>query len=80
MKVELELIKQNFNKVVLKNLILYFSYKTIIAFNYNGLITISKNVWSKTTGRHLNYVNDDKSIRVDNTKFNELLNSVLERL
>ena len=38
--------------------------------------SIRENVWSTTTGKHLNWINKDHSIRVDSDKFNELLKGV----
>lgn len=59
-------------------IILYFSYQTVIAFSSpkTGLVII-KNYWSKTTGKHLNAINTDKSIRVDSKEFNTQLESLL---
>lgn len=51
----------------------YFSYNTIVAFEIDGSLTISENIWSKTTGKHLNYINPDHSIRIDNLEFDKLL-------
>ena len=47
----------------------YFSYKTLVAFNHkslwgNGGLVIRKNIWGTTTGKHLNWIDDDKSKRV----------------
>ena len=39
---------------------LYFSYKTLVAVN--GFV--SENIWSKTTGKLLNYLQPDKDKRV----------------
>ena len=50
---------------------LYFSYETLIAFEKHGELFISKNIWSNTTGRHLNWIDDDKEFRMDNDKFME---------
>ena len=43
----------------------YFSYSTLVAFRgpVHGL-TIHQNIWSRTTGAHLNAINPDHSIRV----------------
>ena len=40
---------------------LYFSYKTLIAVNN----VVSKNIWSRTTGKFLNELEPDKSRRVE---------------
>lgn len=47
----------------------WFSYNTLVAFSINGEFHIIKNYWGTTTGKHLNWINDDKSIREDKTDF-----------
>lgn len=49
---------------------LYYSYKTIVAFwtADSGLVT-SKNVWTVTTGKHINWIQSDKSKRIPNDAF-----------
>jgi hypothetical protein len=61
------------------NLTLYFSYKTVVAFQdgYNPLVII-KNQWGPTTGKHLNAIDPDKNIRVSSVEFEEKLNAVLK--
>lgn len=49
--------------------IYYFSYETMIAFNINGEFHIIKNYWGTTTGKHLNWINDNKKIREDEETF-----------
>ena len=48
----------------------WFSYKTLVAFKINGEFHIIKNYWGTTTGKHLNWINSDKSIREDYETFN----------
>ena len=63
-------IKPNFIEVTIKtNLNLYFSYETLIAFRVKGNFYIAENTGSSTTGKHLNYINPDKSIRLNQTEF-----------
>lgn len=52
----------------------WYSYHTIIAFYTakHGMV-ISENQWSVTTGKHLNWINQDKSLRVPAYQFNDLL-------
>lgn len=61
------------------NLTLNFSYETVIAFNspFSGF-WISENVWSVTTGRHLNEIHPDKSLRIPNDVFKQKLSEVLK--
>lgn len=58
---------------------LYFSYETIVAFRapQTGFI-VSENVWSKTTGKHLNWIDPYKSNRVKHTDFELILSKVLK--
>lgn len=42
----------------------YFSYETVIAFRLNGKLFICKNNWKQTTGKHLNAIYLDKSVRI----------------
>lgn len=58
----------------------YFSYKTCIAFHIDGQLWITKNYWGSTTGKHLNAINPDKSIRLDDTAFTAALNQVQDKL
>lgn len=48
----------------------WFSYSTLVAFYVNGEFHIIKNYWNCTTGKHLNWICSDKSIREDEETFN----------
>ena len=53
-----------------------FSYRTCIGFNRwdgKGWI-VRRNEWGPTTGKHLNWLDGDKSRRVDGATFTQLLN------
>lgn len=52
----------------------WYSYKTLVAFRINGEFHIIKNYWSNTTGKHLNLINSNKSIREDEETFNSNYN------
>ncbi|KKK60302.1 hypothetical protein LCGC14_3025710 [marine sediment metagenome] len=81
-KIKLEnLGTPNKNKVVIEtpkgSLVLFFSYQTIVSFNVNAeeenhTETIN-NLWSNTTGKLLNELCPDKSQRLEEAKFKELL-------
>ena len=58
-------------------LTLYFSYDTVIAFRGKTGFHISNNVWSKTTAKHLNAINKDKSTREKHEIFLENLRKEL---
>ena len=66
----------NFYRVTLGTVSLWFSYDTIIAFAAPGHVVISTNAWGKTTGKHLNQIDDDKSKRVDRETFLAMLDKV----
>lgn len=55
--VSVDSIRSNFTRVEMKNVTIWFSYKTPIAYrdDVDGLVVIA-NQWSNTTGRHLNAV------------------------
>lgn len=48
----------------------WFSYDTLVAFHINGEFHIIKNYWGNTTGKHLNWIDSDHSIREDEETFN----------
>lgn len=64
--------------VQLGDVTLYFSYETLIAFEGPELV-ISENVWSRTTGKHLNWISRDKDKRVPYSKFKERARGIVER-
>ena len=71
--IKLNQIKPNFTEIILgEYLTVYFSYKTIIAFEVNNELTISENEWGPTTGKHLNYINTDKTKRVPHENVEKL--------
>lgn len=66
--------------IITKDLELFYSYKTIVAFRdvQDGLVC-SENVWGVTTGKHLNWIQPDKTKRTKNLKFEEMLKLAIER-
>ena len=80
MNVSIQPIKQNYNIVSVGNLTLWFSYQTCIAIHTGYKLIISKNVWSKTTGKHLNQVDPDKTKRLDYEEFKKQLDVHLQRI
>jgi len=73
--INLNTIKPNFNMIQINDTIFYFSYKTIIAMSDHNGLKVSKNEWSNTTGRHLNYIDTDKSTRIDHDQLMNYVNS-----
>ena len=59
---------------------IYYSYKTIVAYSdgKDGLVC-SENVWSNTTGKHLNWIQPDKTFRINNSEFMIRLENALKR-
>jgi hypothetical protein len=55
--------------------VLYYSYSTLIAFQIGGKLTISQNVWSTTTAKHLNHIDPDTSKRIPYCIFKTLAES-----
>ena len=48
----------------------WFSYHTLIAFSSHKTgFVIRENIWGPTTGKHLNWIDSDKSKRVDTETF-----------
>ena len=64
----------------LKDIHLYYSYKTIVAYvDFVDGLTICKNDFSVTTGKHLNWISEDKSRRIPVDIFKIKLNAALKR-
>jgi hypothetical protein len=55
---------------------LYFSYKTLVAFQFEGKpLVVRQNDWKQTTGKHLNLIDDGaKKFRVSGEEFQRLFN------
>jgi len=47
----------------------YFSYDTLVAFRGDEGLVIHQNDWGTTTGKHLNWIDADKSKRVNKEVF-----------
>lgn len=64
------------------DLTLWFSYTTIVAFAIPGVgRRVCENVWSQTTGRHLNEIdNGNKAGRLPRAQFEKELAVVQEQL
>ena len=61
-------------------LTLYFSYDTVVAFSHPDTGTVvCENVFSRTTGKHLNWLEPDKSKRVKYEEFKKKLDEILEK-
>jgi len=60
---------------------LWYSYDTVVAFKELGRRRkVSENVWSTTTGKHLNWIDGgDKKNRLEGAKFRTALEAALFR-
>tara|TARA_B100000029_G_scaffold342354_1_gene334723 strand:+ start:381 stop:707 length:327 start_codon:yes stop_codon:yes gene_type:complete len=59
----------------------YFSYNTLVAFKHpTSDLVIRQNIWGNTTGKHLNWIDEDKSKRVDTETFFEKLQELKSNL
>ncbi len=67
----LNIMSNNFSRLELTSVTLYFSYGTLIAVTYWSKTIIIKNSWGMATGKHLNYIDTDKSIRLEKEEFNK---------
>ena len=47
----------------------WFSYNTLVAFIAKGEFHIIKNYWGSTTGKHLNWIDSNKTIRETKEEF-----------
>ncbi len=75
----------NLTRVYVGNLVLWFSYETIVAFHAPGAgRKVAANVWSQTTGRHLNEIDggskEAKAARLGPAEFADELAKATDRL
>lgn len=78
MNIKINTIKPNFTVIVIKNFTLYFSYETVVAYeDLDTPIQVSENVWTKTTGKHLNMIDPDKTKRIPYDQFQKNLQAML---
>jgi hypothetical protein len=60
----------NAHRVSIGGASVWFSYRTPIAFAYNGERVVRENDWNVTTGKHLNAIDGgDKKSRVSGEEF-----------
>ncbi len=64
--------------VSIGDLDLHFSYETVVAFETMGLgLIVSENMWSATTGKHINAIAGANYPRFPREKFEKMLKEVL---
>ncbi len=69
--------KVNFAIVTVCGIDLAFSYRTIIGIrvDWKGWV-LRVNDWGPTTGKHLNYLNEDKNSRLEGNEFDKFVTDV----
>jgi hypothetical protein len=68
--------KANAVKISSNGIDIYYSYETIIAINVKGKLTIAKNKRGTTTGKHLNAITQNKSIRVEHSEILKIIKNL----
>lgn len=71
-------VTNTLNQVSLGDLTLFYSYNTIVGFNYKGELTLIENIYSRTTSRDLNLI--DRGNRVKLEVFKIRLRKLLYKL
>lgn len=59
----------NANYIEIWGVRFFYSYDTCVAVDYGRGLKICKNIWSNTTGKHLNWLDRDHSIRLSGEEF-----------
>lgn len=85
MAVRVRVLKSNFTLVEIGMVTLWFSYETVVAFSHPrvdaGRRKVCENMWSTTTGRHLNEIDGgDKKSRLKRDDFIELVKQHIETI
>jgi hypothetical protein len=75
---EVETRRPNFFIMRYGALIVYQSYETRVGFRLGPHLVVLRNYWGPTTGKHLNLIDPDKKIRVDQEKFDKLWREIAE--
>jgi len=52
-------IMNNFHSAYISGFTYYFSYETLIGFSDGKGVTVSKNEWSRTTAKHINWIKNN---------------------
>lgn len=74
---KLKNLARDFHRVDLGDKSFWFSYETIVAFQDGQGLVVSENIWSVTTGKHLNMIEPEKGRRVPHDDFLIQLGRVL---
>jgi hypothetical protein len=65
--------------VTMGSISIWFSYRTPVAVTDGVEFFITENQWGPTTGKHLNWIDPDKSKRIPNQEFDQRLSYILEK-
>jgi hypothetical protein len=71
--ISLETISPHFVRMVTDKYSFYFSYSECIAFRVKGKLFCCENRWTKTTGKHINFVEPNHKERLPYADFIKLL-------
>ena len=71
-------VTNTLNQVSIGDLTLYYSYNTIVGFNYKGELNLIENIYSRTTSRDLNLI--DRGNRINLEVFKIRLRKLLYKL
>ena len=71
-------VTNTLNQVSLGDLTLFYSYNTIVGFNYKGELSLIENIYSRTTSRDLNLI--DRGNRINLEVFKIRLRKLLYKL
>lgn len=59
---------------------LWYSYETIVAYrDFEDGLVVTQNRWGVTTGKHLNFIHEDKKRRKDADTFEKMLKDAIAR-
>ena len=63
---------------IMPGITLYFSYQTVVAYwtPKDGRV-VTENMWGPTTGKHLNWIEPDHSVRLPREAFEAKLKAAL---
>jgi len=60
---------KTYSSIKINNVDFYYSYNTLVAVKYSNGLKVSENIWSRTTGKHLNEICSDKKSRLTRDEF-----------
>lgn len=71
--------RPNYSVVQVNDLVLYFSYETVVGFYHTSTgLVVSENCWGPTTGKHLNEIGGVREDRKPREEFERLLETVTD--